>query len=126
MKYFFIGLGATLGAAALYAAKKINDDRQEHVTRTENGVDLVTVETFKQAAKRKVNEILKWVTENTEKIESVVSVISVTSTVLGLVYTAIELYSASKRLFNDPQDELIRQVDEIRTRLAYLAPSVEV
>lgn len=125
MKGFLIGLGATLGLAAVYAVKKINDDRQEKVIRSEEGVDLISIETFKQAAKRKVNEILKWVTENTEKVESFVSVVSVTSTIFGLAYTAIELYSSSRRLFNDPQEELVRQVSEIRARLEYLTPDLQ-
>ena len=48
------------------------------------------------------------------------------STVLGVITTAVQLYSSAKSAFKDPNEELIREVDEIRMRLVYLTPDVEV
>lgn len=126
MKNLLIGLGIGLGAAAIYVAKKINDDRQEIVVKSEDGIDLINIETFKQAAKRKVNEILSWIAENSEKVESIVSAISLVSTVVGVCVTIVELYSATRRIFKNPEDELLKEVSEIRGYLVYLSPDVEV
>ena len=126
MKGLLIGLGIAAGAAVCYVVKKVNDDRQEYVAQSDDGVDLVTVETFKQAAKRKVNEILKWVAENSEKVESIVTTVSLTSTVLGVCVTALELYSSTKRVYKDPDQELLDEVIKIRERLEYLTPDVDV
>ena len=55
-----------------------------------------------------------------------VSAVGMISTVLGVITTAVQLYSSAKSVFKDPNEELIREVDEIRMRLIYLTPDVEV
>ena len=125
MKGLLIALGIAAGATAAYVVKKINDDRREEEISSDDCV-VVRKETFKQAAKRKVNEILLWVAKNSDKVESIVSVVGVVSTALGVITTAIQLYSSAKSVFKDPNEELIREVDEIRMRLVYLTPDVEV
>ena len=126
MKGLLIALGIAAGATAAYVVKKINDDRREEEISSSDDCVVVRKETFKQAAKRKVNEILVWVAKNSEKVESIVSVVGVVSTALGVITTAIQLYSSAKSVFKDPNEELIREVDEIRMRLVYLTPEVEV
>ena len=125
MKGLLIALGIAAGATAAYVVKKINDDRREEEISSDDCV-VVRKESFKQAAKRKVNEILLWVAKNSDKVESIVSVVGVVSTALGVITTAIQLYSSAKSVFKDPNEELIREVDEIRMRLIYLTPDVEV
>lgn len=126
MKGLLIALGIAAGATAAYVVKKINDDRHEEEVSSTDDCVVVRKETFKQAAKRKVNEILLWVAKNSDKVESIVSVVGVVSTALGVITTAIQLYSSAKSVFKDPNEELIREVDEIRMRLVYLTPDVEV
>lgn len=126
MKGLLIGLGVGLGLTATYVVKKINDDRQECVVKSDENTKVVTVETFKQAAKRKVNEILQWISKNTEKVESFVRVASIITTAVSVITAGMELYSSTKRLVKDPDEELLREVDEIRMRLVYLTPDVEV
>ena len=126
MKGLLIALGIAAGATAAYVVKKINDDRHEEEVSSTDDCVVVRKETFKQAAKRKVNEILVWVAKNSDKVESIVSVVGVVSTALGVITTAIQLYSSAKSVFKDPNEELIREVDEIRMRLVYLTPEVEV
>ena len=126
MKGLLIALGIAAGATAAYVVKKINDDRHEEEVSSTDDCVVVRKETFKQAAKRKVNEILVWVARNSDKVESIVSVVGVVSTALGVITTAIQLYSSAKSVFKDPNEELIREVDEIRMRLIYLTPDVEV
>ena len=126
MKGLLIALGIAAGATAAYVVKKINDDRREEEVSSTDDCVIVRKETFKQAAKRKVNEILVWVAKNSDKVESIVSVVGVVSTALGVITTAIQLYSSAKSVFKDPNEELIREVDEIRMRLVYLTPDVEV
>lgn len=125
MKGLLIALGIAAGTTAAYIVKKINDDRREEEISSDDCV-VVRKETFKQAAKRKVNEILVWVAKNSDKVEGVVSAVGVVSTVLGVITTAVQLYSSAKSAFKDPNEELIREVDEIRMRLAYLTPDLEV
>lgn len=125
MKGLLIALGIAAGTTAAYIVKKINDDRREEEISSDDCV-VVRKETFKQAAKRKVNEILVWVAKNSDKVEGIVSAVGVVSTVLGVVTTAVQLYSSAKSAFKDPNEELIREVDEIRMRLAYLTPDLEV
>ncbi len=125
MKGLLIALGIAAGATAAYVVKKINDDRREEEISSDDCV-VVRKESFKQAAKRKVNEILLWVAKNSDKVESIVSAVGVVSTVLGVITTAVQLYSSAKSAFKDPNEELIREVDEIRIRLMYLTPDVEV
>ena len=125
MKGLLIALGIAAGATAAYVVKKINDDRREEEISSDDCV-VVRKESFKQAAKRKVNEILLWVAKNSDKVESIVSAVGVVSTVLGVITTAVQLYSSAKSVFKDPNEELIREVDEIRMRLIYLTPDVEV
>lgn len=126
MKGLLIALGIAAGATAVYVVKKINDDRHEEEISSTDDCVVVRKETFKQAAKRKVNEILVWVAKNSDKVESIVSAVGMVSTVLGVITTAIQLYSSAKSAFKDPNEELIREVDEIRMRLVYLTPDVEV
>ena len=126
MKGLLIALGIAAGATAAYVVKKINDDRHEEEVSSTDDCVVVRKETFKQAAKRKVNEILVWVARNSDKVESIVSVVGVVSTALGVITTAIQLYSSAKSVFKDPNEELIREVDEIRMRLVYLTPELEV
>ena len=126
MKGLLISLGVGLGLTAVYAVKQINDDRKETVVATEGNTNLISKETFKQAAKRKVNDILTWVAENGEKVESIVKSISIVSTVLGVCTTAIQLYSSSKRVIKDPDEELYKEVREINARLRYLTPDIKV
>jgi len=126
MKGLLIALGIGAGVTAAYIAKKVNDDRQDMIIKSENNVDYYTKETFKQAAKRKVNEILTWVSENTEKVESIVKTVSVVSTAIGICTATLELYSAAKRTVKDPNEELLKEVDEIRVRLLYMTPDVKV
>ena len=126
MKGLLIALGIAAGATAAYVVKKINDDRREEEVSSIDDCVVVRKESFKQAAKRKVNEILVWVAKNSDKVESIVSTVGVVSTVLGVITTAIQLYSSAKSVFKDPNEELIREVDEIRMRLVYLTPEVEV
>ena len=126
MKGLLIALGIAAGATAAYVVKKINDDRHEEEISSTDDCVVVRKETFKQAAKRKVNEILVWVAKNSEKVESIVSVVGIVSTALGVITTAIQLYSSAKSVFKDPKEDLIREVDEIRMRLIYLTPDVEV
>ena len=126
MKGLLIALGIAAGATAAYVVKKINDDRREEEVSSIDDCVVVRKESFKQAAKRKVNEILVWVAKNSDKVESIVSVVGVVSTALGVITTAIQLYSSAKSVFKDPNEELIREVDEIRMRLVYLTPEVEV
>ena len=125
MKGLLIALGIAAGATTAYIVKKINDDRREEEISSDDCV-VVRKETFKQAAKRKVNEILLWVAKNSDKVESIVSAVGMVSTVLGVITTAVQLYSSAKSAFKDPNEELIREVDEIRMRLVYLTPDVEV
>ena len=125
MKGLLIALGIAAGATAAYVVKKINDDRREEEISSDDCV-VVRKESFKQAAKRKVNEILLWVAKNSDKVESIVSAVGMVSTVLGVITTAVQLYSSAKSAFKDPNEELIREVDEIRIRLMYLTPDVEV
>lgn len=125
MKGLLIALGIAAGATTAYIVKKINDDRREEEISSDDCV-VVRKESFKQAAKRKVNEILLWVAKNSDKVESMVSAVSMVSTVLGVITTAVQLYSSAKSAFKDPNEELIREVDEIRMRLVYLTPDVEV
>lgn len=125
MKGLLIALGIAAGATTAYIVKKINDDRREEEVSSDDCV-VVRKESFKQAAKRKVNEILVWVAKNSDKVESMVSAVGMVSTVLGVVTTAVQLYSSAKSAFKDPNEELIREVDEIRMRLVYLTPDVEV
>lgn len=125
MKGLLIALGIAAGTTAAYIVKKINDDRREEEISSDDCV-VVRKETFKQAAKRKVNEILVWVAKNSDKVEGIVSAVGVVSTVLGVVTTAVQLYSSAKSAFKDPNEELIREVDEIRMRLVYLTPDLEV
>ena len=120
MKGLLIALGIAAGATTAYIVKKINDDRREEEISSADDCVVVRKESFKQAAKRKVNEILLWVAKNSDKVESMVS------TVLGVITTAVQLYSSAKSAFKDPNEELIREVDEIRMRLVYLTPDVEV
>lgn len=125
MKGLLIALGIAAGATTAYIVKKINDDRREEEISSDDCV-VVRKESFKQAAKRKVNEILLWVAKNSDKVESIVSAVGMVSTVLGVITTAVQLYSSAKSVFKDPNEELIREVDEIRMRLIYLTPDVEV
>lgn len=125
MKGLLIALGIAAGTTAAYIVKKINDDRREEEISSDDCV-VVRKETFKQAAKRKVNEILVWVAKNSDKVEGIVSAVGVVSTVLGVITTAVQLYSSAKSAFKDPNEELIREVDEIRMRLVYLTPDLEV
>lgn len=125
MKGLLIALGIAAGATTAYIVKKINDDRREEDISSDDCV-VVRKESFKQAAKRKVNEILLWVAKNSDKVESIVSAVGMVSTVLGVITTAVQLYSSAKSAFKDPNEELIREVDEIRMRLVYLTPDVEV
>ena len=125
MKGLLIALGIAAGATTAYIVKKINDDRREEEISSDDCV-VVRKESFKQAAKRKVNEILLWVAKNSDKVESMVSAVGMVSTVLGVITTAVQLYSSAKSVFKDPNEELIREVDEIRMRLVYLTPDVEV
>ena len=125
MKGLLIALGIAAGATTAYIVKKINDDRREEEVSSDDCV-VVRKESFKQAAKRKVNEILVWVAKNSDKVEGIVSAVGMVSTVLGVVTTAVQLYSSAKSAFKDPNEELIREVDEIRMRLVYLTPDVEV
>lgn len=125
MKGLLIALGIAAGATTAYIVKKINDDRREEEISADDCV-VVRKESFKQAAKRKVNEILLWVAKNSDKVESIVSAVGMVSTVLGVITTAVQLYSSAKSAFKDPNEELIREVDEIRMRLVYLTPDVEV
>ena len=125
MKGLLIALGIAAGATTAYIVKKINDDRREEEISSDDCV-VVRKESFKQAAKRKVNEILLWVAKNSDKVESMVSAVGMVSTVLGVITTAVQLYSSAKSAFKDPNEELIREVDEIRMRLVYLTPDVEV
>lgn len=125
MKGLLIALGIAAGATTAYIVKKINDDRREEEISSDDCL-VVRKETFKEAAKRKVNEILLWVAKNSDKIEGIVSAVGMVSTVLGVVTTAVQLYSSAKSAFKDPNEELIREVDEIRMRLIYLTPDVEV
>ena len=125
MKSLLIALGIAAGATTAYIVKKINDDRREEEVSSDDCV-VVRKESFKQAAKRKVNEILLWVAKNSDKVESIVSAVGMVSTVLGVITTAVQLYSSAKSAFKDPNEELIREVDEIRIRLMYLTPDVEV
>lgn len=125
MKGLLIALGIAAGATTAYIVKKINDDRREEEISSDDCV-VVRKESFKQAAKRKVNEILLWVAKNSDKVESIVSAVGMVSTVLGVITTAVQLYSSAKSAFKDPNEELIREVDEIRMRLVYLTPDVEV
>ena len=125
MKGLLIALGIAAGATTAYIVKKINDDRREEEITSDDCV-VVRKESFKQAAKRKVNEILLWVAKNSDKVESMVSAVGMVSTVLGVITTAVQLYSSAKSAFKDPNEELIREVDEIRMRLVYLTPDVEV
>ena len=126
MKGLLIALGIAAGATAAYVVKKINDDRREEEVSSIDDCVVVRKESFKQAAKRKVNEILVWVAKNSDKVESIVSVVGIVSTALRVITTAIQLYSSAKSVFKDPNEELIREVDEIRMRLVYLTPEVEV
>ena len=126
MKGILIGLGVGLGLTAAYAVKAINDDRKETVVATEGNTNLISKETFKQAAKRKVNEILDWVAQNGDKMECGAKVISTVSVVVGMVTAAFELYSASKRVIKDPDEELAKEVREINARLRYLTPDINV
>ena len=126
MKGLLIALGIAAGATTAYIVKKINDDRREEEIFSVDGNGTVRRESFKQAAKRKVNEILVWIAKNSDKVESIVSAVGVVSTVLGVITTAVQLYSSAKSAFKDPNEELIREVDEIRMRLIYLTPDVEV
>ena len=126
MKGLLIALGIAAGATTAYIVKKINDDRREEEVSSIDDCVVVRKETFKQAAKRKVNEILVWVAKNSDKVEGIVSAVGVVSTVLGVITTAVQLYSSAKSAFKDPNEELIREVDEIRMRLVYLTPDVEV
>ena len=125
MKGLLIALGIAAGATTADIVKKINDDRREEEISSDDCV-VVRKESFKQAAKRKVNEILLWVAKNSDKVESIVSAVGMVSTVLGVITTAVQLYSSAKSAFKDPNEELIREVDEIRMRLVYLTPDVEV
>ena len=126
MKGLLIALGIAAGATTAYIVKKINDDRREEEISSADDCVIVRKESFKQAAKRKVNEILLWVAKNSDKVESMVSAVGMISTVLGVITTAVQLYSSAKSAFKDPNEELIREVDEIRMRLVYLTPDVEV
>ena len=126
MKGLLIALGIAAGTTAAYIVKKINDDRREEEISSVDDCVVVRKETFKQAAKRKVNEILVWVAKNSDKVEGIVSAVGVVSTVLGVITTAVQLYSSAKSVFKDPNEELIREVDEIRMRLVYLTPDLEV
>ena len=126
MKGLLIALGIAAGATTAYIVKKINDDRREEEVSSIDDCVVVRKESFKQASKRKVNEILLWVAKNSDKVESIVSAVSMVSTVLGVITTAVQLYSSAKSVFKDPNEELIREVDEIRMRLVYLTPDVEV
>ena len=126
MKGLLIALGIGAGVTAAYVAKKINDDRQDMIIKSEGNVDYFTKETFKQAAKRKVNEILAWISENTEKVESIVKTVSVVSTAIGICTAALELYSAAKRTVKDPDEELLKEVEEIKVRLIHMSPDIEV
>ena len=126
MKGLLIALGIAAGATTAYIVKKINDDRSEEEISSIDDCVVVRKETFKQAAKRKVNEILVWVAKNSDKVEGIVSAVGMVSTVLGVITTAVQLYSSAKSVFKDPNEELIREVDEIRMRLVYLTPDVEV
>ena len=125
MKGLLIALGIAAGATTAYIVKKINDDRREEEISSDDCV-VVRKESFKQAAQSKVNEILLWVAKNSDKVESMVSAVGMVSTVLGVITTAVQLYSSAKSAFKDPNEELIREVDEIRMRLVYLTPDVEV
>lgn len=110
MKGLLISLAA--GAVVICTAviaKKVNDSREEYVdiSGTE---EIRSRETFKEAAIRKVNEILRWVGENEEKVKSAV-------TVVGVLTSVVELINAIKCACKNRDKKLFEELDEIKTVL---------
>lgn len=125
MKGLIIGALAGLGVTAGLIIKAINDDRQEIVVSEVDNAAVVRKETFKQAAKRKVNEILLWVNENAEKVDGAIKAISTVTTVIGIVTAVFELYSSAKGAVKDQDGELLKEVRAIREQLSGTPTVVE-
>jgi len=125
MKGLIIGALAGLGVTAGLIIKAINDDRQEIVVSEVDNAAVVRKETFKQAAKRKVNEILLWVNENAEKVDGAIKAISTVTTVIGIVTAVVELYSSTKKAVKDPNEELLEEVRAIKEQLSGTPTVVE-
>lgn len=113
-------------ALGIYTVKKVNDDRKLVEEEVEEGLFIERDETFKEAAARKVNEILGWVNENSEKVSAATTIISTVATVIGVATGVFQLYSSYRDAKEDPNAELLKEVDEIRLRLACLTPDMEV
>lgn len=126
MRKVIIGALVGIGVTAAIVIKKINDDREVHEISNEEGVKVVIKETFKDAIKRKINMILKWISENAEKVESITKAAATTATVIGIVTAIFDLYSSIKKTTDNVDQRLLEEVDEIRLRLLYLTPDVEV
>lgn len=126
MKKTIIGTFLGLGLIAGLVIGAINEDRRIQEISREDGVQVVRKETFKEAAKRKVNDILKWFAENPEKVDGFVKVATTTATVIGIATSTVEFFSSIKKINNKTDEKLLQEVDEIRLRLLYLTPDVEV
>lgn len=114
MRKLVIGAVATAIVAGVIIVKKINDDRKTiDVDYDENGVTIAERETFKEAAIRKVNEILSWVSNNPDKVESVTSIVSTLSVVIGIVTGIVELYSSLKSAKDKTNEKILNELTEI-------------
>lgn len=114
MRKLVIGVVATAIVAGVIIVKKINDDRKSiDVDYDENGATITERETFKEAAIRKVNEILSWVSNNPEKVESVTSIVSTMSVVIGIITGIVELYSSLKTARDKTNEKILNELTEI-------------
>lgn len=126
MKKTIIGTFLGLGLIAGLVIGAINEDRRIHEISKEDGVQVVRKESFKEAAKRKANEILKWFADNPDKVEGFVKVTTTTAAVIGIATSTVDFFSSIKKINNKTDEKLLQEVDDIRLRLLYLTPDVEI
>lgn len=126
MKNVLIGTLIGLGIVTGIAIMKINDDRQVETLVKDGEATVIRKETFKKAAKRKVNEILRWIGENPEKVEGIVKVSTAIATSLSIITACVELYSSVKKAIDKSDEKLLNEVEEIRMRLVYLSPDLDI
>lgn len=126
MKKIIYGALISLGITTAIVIKKVNDDREVQELANEDGIKFVRKETFKDAIKRKINKILKWIGDNPEKVESITKAAATTAALMGIVTSMFDLYSSIKKTTDNVDQRLLDEVDEIRLRLLYLTPDVEV
>lgn len=126
MKKVIIGSIIGIGVLAGLAIKKINDEREIVEISNDEGVKVVRKESFKEAINKRIDKILKWISENTEKVDSITKASATAASIIGILTATFELYSSIRKTVEKNDKKLIEEVDEIRLRLLYLTPDLEV